>query len=101
MSNSHCSRIYHIFPGYYGESVPSDSGLLSIIKAHGSLKHMQTRTAFNLTAEQIFKTNGSAVVLVRNPFRAIYGYRHLQFAGHTGHTNSSQFIGPGRFTLFG
>ena len=84
-------------PGFFGESVPSDSGLLSMIKAHGYLG--QTGSASNLTTEEILKTNGRAVVLVRNPFRAIYGYRHLNIAGHTGHSNASHFIGPGLFTF--
>ena len=89
--------------GYFGESVPSNSGLVSIIKAHGDYgisKHEPMKYTEGRTTEEILKTNGSAVVVFRNPFRAIYGYRHLNNAGHTGHANASQFIGPGLFVFW-
>ena len=87
--------------GYFGESVPSNSGLVSIIKAHGYYGQTgPASTYLHLTTEEILKTNGNAVVLIRNPFRAICGYRHTLKAGHTGHTNASQFIAPGLFHLF-
>ena len=87
--------------GYFGESVPPDSGLVSIIKAHGyyGQRSITDITNLNLTTEQIIKTNGTAVLLFRNPYKAIYGYRHTLKAGHTGHTNAAQFIGPGLFSL--
>ena len=92
--------------GYFGESVPSNSGLVSIIKAHGDYgisgfasKHEPMKYTEGRTTEEILKTNGSAVVVFRNPFQAIYGYRHLNIAGHTGHANASQFIGPGLFVF--
>ena len=95
--NVRVSDIY--ITGYFGESVSSDSGLISIIKAHGHCVQIRSEKFWSssYTTEEIRKTNGRAVVLVRNPFTAIYGYRHVTTAGHTGHTTSSQFIGPGQF----
>ena len=86
--------------------MPIDSGLVSITKAHGYYGQTKEKMLRNgvkkswsntYTAEEIWKTNGRAVVLIRDPFRTIYGYRHLDQAGHTGHADASQFIASGIF----
>ena len=39
--------------------------------------------------------NSTAILLIRNPFRAIIGHRHLDEGGHTGHAPLKSFVGPG------
>ena len=69
--------------------MPYDSGLTSVIKAHGSTTNEGT------TSDQMMWTNGNAILLVRNPYKAIYGHRHLDAGGHVGYADASHFFGPG------
>jgi len=82
-----------LFLGYYGESIPFDSGLTSVIKAHGSTTNEGT------TSEQMKWTEGNAILLIRNPFKAIYGHRHLDAGGHVGYADASHFFGAGNDIL--
>ena len=71
--------------GFFGESLPVCSGLTSIVKGHG---HGNTDLQLNLTDEK-------AILLIRNPYEAIYGYRHYLFNGPHGHADISKFKGKG------
>ena len=51
--------------------------------------------SYNYTSLEISATSGNAVVLIRNPFQAIYEYRDLTYGSHAGHTTSYQFFGTG------
>ena len=53
----------------------------------------------NDTLDQMYKTQGAAVLLMRNPYRAIYGYRHYTFAGRVRYTDVSKFFGDGKFAV--
>ena len=41
------------------------------------------------------EVNGSAVLLIRDPFSAIVGHRNLDQGGHTGEAKLDQFQGHG------
>ena len=60
-----------------------------MIKAHGST------TNEGSTHEQMEWTEGNAILLIRNPFKAIYGHRHLDAGGHVGYADASHFFGTG------
>ena len=102
MYNAH---ILHIILGFHGESLPFDSGHTSVIKGHGHYSPLgfDTRTnehsVLNDTLDQMYKTQGAAVLLMRNPYRAIYGYRHYTFAGRVRYTDVSKFFGDGKFAV--
>ena len=49
--------------------------------------------------DHITELNGTAILLVRNPFKAIIGHRHLDEGGHVGLAPDSKFVGEG--ILFG
>ena len=71
--------------GFFGESLPVCSGLTSVVKGHG---YGNTDLQLNLTDEK-------AILLIRNPYEAIYGYRHYLFNGPHGHADISKFKGKG------
>ena len=50
------------------------------------------------TISQMEKTDGNAILLIRNPFNAILGFRNHMENGHWGHANLSKFIGSGNAT---
>ena len=41
--------------------------------------------------------NSTAILLIRNPFKAIIGHRHLDEGGHTGHASPKSFVGRGKY----
>ena len=84
-----CYLLSNSFSGFVGESLPYDSGLTSVIKTHGSTTNQGT------TSDHMMWTEQNAILLIRNPYKAIYGHRHLDAGGHVGFTDSSHFIGPG------
>ena len=45
--------------------------------------------------DQMQMTNGDGILLIRNPYKAIYGHRHLDAGGHVGFADASHFFGPG------
>ena len=93
-----------IITGYFGESVPFNSGIITVVKGHGHYfsgypgnTGVQPISRENETVEQILETNGNAIILIRNPYHVIVGYRHQLLApGHTEHAKASAFIGKGR-----
>jgi hypothetical protein len=83
--------------GFYGEAIPHDSGLVVVVKSHGHT----TGKGDDMTREEqkgqnhIAELNGTAVIVVRNPFKAIIGHRHLDEGGHTGYAKRDRFAGNG------
>ena len=51
--------------------------------------------SYDYTSKEILATSGNAVVLVRNPFEALYAYRRLTYGSHAGDTTAYQFFGKG------
>lgn len=106
-----CSKVFtwylpFAFQGYYGEGVPYDSGMTLAVKSHGfTTGNFSLRAVSPTTSEverrqhnHIKELNSTAIVLIRNPFRAIIGHRHLDEGGHTGHAKEESFLGPGKFS---
>ena len=65
--------------------------MTSVIKAHGSTTNEGT------TKSQLELTEGNAILLIRNPYKAIYGHRHLDAGGHVGYADATHFYGPGDY----
>ena len=78
--------------GFFGESLPFDSGLTSVIKGHGHQGPGDIEF-------QMYSTGEKAILMIRNPYHAIYGYRHYTFHGQLGHADASHFIGKGKWLL--
>ena len=82
--------------------VNSDLGSFAIVDAHGyyiehgnniNLKDVDWSPDY--TSKEILETSGNAVILIRNPFEALYAYRHLTYGSHAGDTTAYQFFGKG------
>ena len=88
---------YSICTGFYGEVLPFDSGLTVVVKSHGHTtgKATQFSRSEQKKYNHIAELNGTAILLIRNPFRAIIGHRHLDAGGHTGYADVDQFLGEG------
>ncbi len=73
------------YTGFYGEAIPFDSGMTVAVKSHGFttgknvLKAVDIRTseATRKTLNHIKELNQTAILLVRNPFKAIIGHRFV------------------------
>jgi len=83
--------------GFYGEAIPADSGLTVVVKSHG---HTTGKAADLGREEQVrqnhmHELNSTAIMIVRNPFAAIIGHRHLDDGGHTGYAKKGRFEGEG------
>ncbi len=81
--------------GFYGEAFPPDSGLTVVVKSHG---HTTGKAADMPRKQQkeknhVQELNRTAVLLVRNPFKAIIGHRNLDDGGHTGYAKEERFEG--------
>ena len=105
--------IYHILKflktslffkiGYYGEGILYNSGMTIAVKSHGfttgnfSLKAVDEKTSNSVRRlhNHMKELNSTAIVLIRNPFKAIISHRHLDEGGHTGHAKAGSFIGKG------
>jgi len=83
--------------GFYGEGVPSDSGVVVTVKTHGHTteKGAHMPRPYQVEYNHHNEVNHSAVLLIRNPFNAIIGHRNLDQGGHTGLAKEDQFLGPG------
>jgi hypothetical protein len=74
------------------------------VKSHGfttgnfSLKAVDEKTSNSVRRlhNHMKEFNSTAIVLIRNPFKAIIGHRHLDEGGHTGHAKAGSFIGKGK-----
>ena len=87
----------------FGEAVPYHSGLTCLIKGHGNFnpdnayrinKRDKTTSKQNFLKE-LEIVNGTAVLLIRNPYHVIYSYRNYVDKGMAGHSDESKFFGPG------
>ena len=73
-----------------------------MVKCHGYAgRGVVSKTWNNLddTLTQIEQTNGRSILLIRNPYNAIFGFRNHIQGGHFGHAHSSNFDGEGNSTL--
>ena len=90
-----------ILSGFYGEGVPFQSQMTVAIKSHGFTTGTFARKALNAPEStrklnnHLKELNSTAILLIRNPFKAIIGHRHLDEGGHTGHAPAKSFLGPG------
>ena len=57
------------------------------IKSHGG--------SVQSTKKEMMNTNRNGIILIRNPFRALYGYRNYLFGGVNGYAEVSRFVGEG------
>ena len=88
-----------IAAGFHGETLPPVSGLTSVIKGHGHYSNKvisEELSSLGDTEQQMSLLKEKAILLIRNPYDAIYGYRHYVFSGQHGHTDISKFIGKGK-----
>ena len=77
------------------------------VKSHGfttgnfSLKAVNETTSISdrRNNNHMKELNATAIVLIRNPFKAIMSHRNLDEAGHTGHAKPKMFTGAGKFYL--
>lgn len=81
--------------GLYGEVVPWDSGMTVAIKSHGHTtgQGVEQPRELQVNYNNFEEFDKRAILLIRNPFRAIIGHRHLDSGGHTGFADEDQFIG--------
>ena len=69
-----------------------------MVKSHGYAGRGVVSQTWNHpddTLTQIEQTNGRAILLIRNPYYAIFGFRNHIQGGHFGHADSSNFDGYG------
>ena len=85
--------------------MPDGNGRTSIIKGHGQVVYRDTwqgpYSSPGDTEYEINSTAEKAILLIRNPYDAIYGYRHYIFTGLKGRADNSKFKGNGMFTRTG
>ena len=74
--------------GYHGESLHFNSKLVITIKSHG-------RTITQPTENEMMNTNRNGIIIIRNPYKAIYGYIHTSIGGYLGYADVSKFVGDG------
>ena len=70
------------------------TGNHSLAVATGKVSSAEKRKAYNHMRE----LNSTAILLIRNPFKAIIGHRNLDEGGHTGHAKEKSFQGSGTET---
>ena len=89
--------------GLFGEAVPFDSGLVTLIKGHGNynpedvqrINYLEPTTKKEDFINQMRITNNNAILLIRNPYHVIYSYRNYVKKGDSGHAKDSYFFGAG------
>ena len=92
-----------MFLGFFGESVPYDSGLVTLIKGHGNfnpedqqrINHRDKTTSRQMFQDEMRITENNAIVIIRNPYHVIYSYKNYIEKGSSDHADESQFFGPG------
>ena len=85
--------MFCFYLGFHGESVSYSSGLVSLVKGHGqTVKTLgRRRTEFEMR-----QSSKKGIILIRNPFEAIFSYRSLTFNDFFGEsTDASIFFGEG------
>ena len=110
-----CISLY-VFPNFFKSNPliylsiqPKPNILRYLIK---KVKNNYFLTAFDLTpakrkildepestrmlSNHFKELNSTAILLIRNPFKAIIGHRHLDEGGHTGHASPKSFMGRGK-----
>ena len=98
--------------GFYGEAVPVDSGLVTLIKGHGNfnpggnqrLNLVDITTPDHITTDEIKKTDNNAILLIRNPYHVIYSYRNYvekkSSPNWRRHATEDKFIGTGKYETY-
>lgn len=87
--------------GFYGEGVHFQSQITVAIKSHGyttgpsARKILDEPESTRMLSNHFKELNSTAILLIRNPFKAIIGHRHLDEGGHTGHASPKSFVGRG------
>ena len=73
---------------------------MPVIKSHGSTldgTYLRAQNGMSRpyakTEDEMTKTNGNGILLLRNPYRAIYGNRYAET--HMGYADASELFGPG------
>ena len=99
-------RIVSFVLGHDSSKGHPDLRSFAIVDAHGyyiehgnniNLKDVDWSPDY--TSKEILETSGNAVILIRNPFEALYAYRHLTYGSHAGDTTAYQFFGKGIKTV--
>ena len=100
-------RIVSFVLGHDSGKGHPDLRSFAIVDAHGyyiehgnniDLKDVDWSSDY--TSKEILAASGNAVILIRNPFEAIYSYRHLTYGSHAGDTTAYQFFGKGNKNCF-
>jgi len=78
--------------GYYGEGVPADAGLVLTVKTHGLSVGAGSISKQHKSHEMM---NHTAILLIRDPFKAIIGFRHRAGGGSLRLANKKIFNGSG------
>ena len=86
--------------GYFGDAIPVYSGTTCLIKSHGYFNTPTTnrrdlQTKPEDTDYHMSITRRTGIVLIRNPFRALYSFRNYNVMGLHGHADASEFKGRG------
>ena len=68
--------------GLYGEGIPADSGMVMTVKTHGFTSGEGARVNTMPREQQVLynhhsEVNNSAILLIRNPFKAIIGRKRI------------------------
>ena len=82
---------------FYGEGIRHDQGMTVAVKSHG---FTTGDCLYQPRSEQVhcnhFKNFRSrAILVIRNPFKAIIGHRNLDSGGHKGFAKGEDFRGQG------
>ena len=95
-------RIISFVLGHHSGKAHTDLRSFAIVDAHGyyiehgnNIDLKNVNWSPNYTSKEILATSGNAVILVRNPFEALYAYRRLTYGSHAGDTTAYQFFGKG------
>ena len=92
--------LIHLSIGFFGESIPYESSLTSVVKAHGhysssELYHTDPLTQPQDTFAQMTFLKGNAILLIRNPYWTLFGYRNYNSGGHFSHADKNNFTENG------
>ena len=90
--------------GLFGNAVKHTSGLVSVIKAHGHFNTPDVKFFGDSTTKpedtrlQMDQTSRNGIVLIRNPFRALFSYRnYVTYGLLPPSTDATLFHGEGNW----